>query len=300
MMSLHPATQLFGQVVFIGLGLIGGSMAKRLRYELPQTRILACDKPEVLQLALEEGLIDEGLSSPTQAEVYAENTLVVLATHLNQSYAVMADICKAAPTDLQHPLQMMDLGSTKSTICRLAEQLSVQYDLELDFVGGHPMAGREISGFQNSRSDLFLDKLFMLTPCATTTEGFLNKLVQWLEDLKVRPHVPDVTLHDKTMSLVSHFPQFYAIALGNLLHRNDPETLLHYLGAGLDDQLRLMISPHNMWQDIFLDNKTHLESALEDFITILSEMKAQLAQSQSLQAWFDKSHDVHHIYQRLR
>jgi prephenate dehydrogenase len=186
----------------------------------------------------------------------------------------------------------MDLGSSKATICRIAESLPAH----IQFIGGHPLAGREISGFDNSRWDLFFKKRFLLSTCARTPEPLLSQVESWLKTLGTIPIVVGAEDHDRLMALVSHFPQFYAIALANLLARNNPEEALNFLGGGIDDQMRLMISPFEIWHDVFEDNRAHMNTMLDQFIAILTQMKTDLNQD-SLASWFETSHSIYHMYQ---
>lgn len=279
----------FKTIACLGLGLIGGSLARLVRHQLPETRILALDTPEVMAAAQQDGTIHQSLSG-VDDPVLRSADLVILGTHLCQSYDLLRTLAKQA--DVTHPLNVMDLGSTKAGICAVAESLPPQ----IRFIGGHPMAGREVSGYTNGRWDLFVGKRFLLTPCQRTTPELKEAVTQWLTSLNLIPIYLDTAEHDHLMSLVSHFPQFYAVALANLLHRQNPERVLHFLGGGIDDQMRLMASPYTMWRDVFQENKTDLDATLAQFIDILTDMRTDLASDQ-LDTWFDRSHEVYQRYQ---
>lgn len=280
----------FSTVSFIGLGLIGGSLARLVRQTFPETVIWAGDLPAVLDEAVDDGTIDGRLQGIDDPRLH-QSDLVILGTHLEESF----EILKALVETATKPLAILDLGSTKGSICALAESLSQQFQ----FIGGHPLAGREVSGFCNSRGELFVGRRFLLTPCAKTDEAFKNHLITWLEELQMVPVVLDAARHDKLMSLVSHFPQFYAVALGNLLAANTPSEALHFLGGGIDDQMRLMTSPYEMWGDIFKDNKRNLNRVLTQFIGILQEMQ-QALDDDALEPWFQQSHEVYGLYKSLK
>ncbi len=280
----------FQRVAFIGLGLIGGSMAKRVRQALPQTEIAAIDTQSVLDSALAMGVIHQPFETISQMLAF-EPDLIILGTHLHPSYALLQELA----THAQQPLDVMDLGSVKAKICQMAESLPET----IDFIGGHPLAGREISGFEQSREDLFLGKRFLLTPCLTTSEPFQAAVMSWLEMIQMVPMVMEPVAHDQLMALVSHFPQFYAIALANLINEHQPETTLRFLGGGIDDQMRLMASPENVWEDIFDDNQTHLLDILDQFSKILETMKQSVKTGQ-LRQHFETSHQVHALYKSYK
>lgn len=289
-MSTPDTPAAFTTVTFIGLGLIGGSLAKLVRHQLPQTRIQALDTPAVLAQAQAAGVIDASLTDLGDSALY-QSDLVVLGTHLHQSYDILKTLAETAET----PICVMDLGSTKADICALAETLPET----LRFIGGHPLAGREVSGFENSLWDLFRGKRFLLTPCSNTSTDFEERMVAWLTQLGTIPVVVNREDHDRLMSLVSHFPQFYAVALANLLKDNNPDEALTFLGGGIDDQMRLMASPFEMWGDVFHDNKAQLNAVLSRFIGILQSMQADL-QADNLAPWFENSHAIYHQYQQKK
>lgn len=298
-MTPPPLTTPFEKVSIIGLGLIGGSFIKQLKTYYPHTEVWAFDRrPETLSQALESGLIQGTYTGLDDPRLLEPNQLLLLATHLHQSYGVLKALeqsyLKTQPG--VHTLHVMDLGSTKAAICSMAEEL----DCPIQFVGGHPLAGREISGFENSRDNLFVNRKFLLTPCQRTSEAFLTDIKAWLAGMTIRPIEMGAQQHDQLMSLVSHFPQFYAIALGNLLAQNDPAQTMQFLGGGLDDQLRLMISPADMWQDIFEDNRQNLTQILDQFMGIMAEMKTTLEAGESLSTWFKNSHDAYQTYQTIK
>jgi prephenate dehydrogenase len=280
----------FATVAVIGLGLIGGSMAKLIRQELPETEIYGLDLPEVLAEAQFAGVVDTQLTGLDDPNLYRAE-LIILGTHLHQSYDILKQLAEKATG----PIYVMDLGSTKTPICQLAESLSEN----LIFIGGHPLAGREVSGFTNSRWDLFHRKRFLLTPCTKTTPEFKTSMVHWLKRLDTHPIVLEMDHHDQLMAMVSHFPQFYAIALANLLDRNTPNEALQFLGGGIDDQMRLMASPYAMWNDVFQDNKPALNTILTEFIDILTQMQ-QALQADTLAPWFKTSQEISRLYQQRK
>lgn len=278
----------FKTIAIIGLGLIGGSFARLIHHQFPQTQLLAYDTdPTALQKAKEAGIIQDALSTIEDPRLF-EADLVVLGTHLAASQMILMQIAQQAT----QTIRVMDLGSTKTEICATADMLGPH----LEFIGGHPLAGREVSGFENGRWDLFLGKRFLLTPCAKTQDGFQATIVDWLHQLGTCPAVMTAGEHDQLMAVVSHFPQFYAVALANLLSQQNPDETLHFLGGGIDDQMRLMASSYAMWGDVFSQNKTAVTGVLDQFIHVLTQMRADLQQD-NLGDWFARSHQIYAMYQ---
>jgi len=276
-------------VSIIGLGLIGGSLAKLIRRQLPETHILALDQNHILENALAEKVIDGPLQNLEDGKLFSSD-LIILGTHLDTSETLLKTLAESNKN-----IAVMDLGSVKTPICQLADLLPHS----LTFIGGHPMAGREVSGFENSHWNIFLSKRFLLTPCKKTSPEFQQTISLWLQELGMVPMIVDYQHHDQLMAFVSHFPQFYAIALANLLAKNNPDELLQFSGGGIDDQMRLMASPYDMWQLVFSKNKNNLETVLDQFIEILSKMKQQLSKDH-LKPSFDQSHKIYAHYQQAR
>jgi prephenate dehydrogenase len=290
-MQLKRTHTCFSSVTIIGLGLIGGSMARLIRHHLPNTYLYGLDiRGNILQESLLANAIDCPLASLSDPNLY-QSDLILLTAHVYQNIDLLKEIVQRA----SKPIRVMDLGSTKQSICRVAETLPEEFS----FIGGHPLAGREVSGFVNSRRDLFSDKLFLLTPCAKTPELFQSDIMHWLKQLGTRPAVMPVHQHDVLMALVSHFPQFYAVALANLLTEYNPQETLRFLGGGIDDQMRLMASPYEMWRDVFQDNQQNLDEILSRFIALLQNMQ-QALRNDRLESWFDKSHEIHALYQSYK
>lgn len=287
-------------VAFIGLGMIAGSLAKLIRQRLPETRILAMDTLEVVEMALQQKVVDQALETLSDTTLDGVD-LVILGTHLHQSY----DVLKALGTHVTRPLVVMDLGSAKAPILDVASELPSN----ITFFGGHPLAGREVSGYINSQWDLFLGKKFLLTPNNHTHDTYqhnedaesmeLKYLLDWLNRLGTSPLVLNAMAHDRLMALVSHFPQTYALILGGLLYNNHPHTALSFLGGGLDDQMRLMNSPYAMWKDVLKDNKDGVLPILDQFIALCQQMRNDIA-ADNVEPWFEQSQHVYHTYQAIK
>ena len=292
-MTLQTSKARFHQIAFIGLGLIGGSLAKLIRHQLSESVIWALDQPEVTTAALNDGLLNDALQNIEDARLL-EADLIIVATHLSQSRQILETLAERSKA-MATPLAIMDIGSTKQSVCQWVETLSGNFV----FIGGHPLAGREVSGYANSLPTLFSGKRFLLTPCQKTPPDFQAEIEAWLTQLGTIPVAITAEEHDRLMSVVSHFPQFYAIALANLLAENQPETLLHFLGGGIDDQMRLMASPYVMWKDVFHENKANMNAVLTQFIGILQAMQADL-NADDLSPWFEHSQDIHQRYKQLK
>lgn len=280
----------FQTIAFVGLGLIGGSFARLIKKHHPQTTILAYDPhPQVLAQAYMEKVIDVGLSSITDS-IVKQADLIIVATHLHQSYEDLKTLKQHWPETL-----VMDLGSAKQKICRLAE------DLELPFVGGHPLAGKEVSGFENSDAELFEDKRFLICPTKFAPLDSIDQLQGWLAQLSLDVHSMSALSHDRLMALVSHFPQAYALVLAKLLKEAEEQWDFHpleFAGGGLHDHIRLMGSSQTMWENVFHDNQLAVDAVLEDMIGVLQNFREQVQAKATLGGFFEPSHQYYQDYKR--
>lgn len=262
-----PEKTPFPVVLFIGLGLIGGALARSCRQKLPDTRVLAIDKAEIVNQALNEGIIDGG--SIDASHLLSMASLVVLCASPEQNLQILKDI---APR-LHAGQVVMDVGSTKSAICNFASTLNLG---GADFVGGHPFFGSEKSGFEASAELAIEDKAFCLSPNENTSEITLKRLQNWLLRQSLLPVTIDAARHDLAAARHSHLVQLMSIALGASIAKkykiNETETMEHELkvsGPSLRQMTRLMSSPPALWSEILIQNKEPVDSVLKDLVAEL-------------------------------
>jgi prephenate dehydrogenase len=291
--ALHPEP-LFKHVAVIGLGLIGGSLAKLIHRELPASQLFAFDiDNNTLQRALDDSVIQHtlmGLNDPQFKHI----DLVILATHPKQSLQDLETLSDHWPH-----LKVMDLGSAKQSICTHAEALAAP----IQFIGGHPLAGKEVSGFEASDAALFFKKRFLLTPCRKTPPEFTKAMLTWLQQLQFETRVVSPEAHDTWMALVSHFPQAYALILARILDQSGhdwPEPPLAFAGGGLHDHIRLMGSSEAMWQDVFHHNADALDTVLEQVIQEITAFRTAIKTQQVLSPWFNASAPIYEAYYHKR
>lgn len=294
-----PVASPFSHVLLVGLGLIGGSFIQAARQAYPTLPITAVDINEAsLQLALRQNMVDRAwrelpqpyLPHPDASPDCPE--LIVLASHLpvNQQY-----LQRLAPQVLNQPVVVTDLGSCKRQIVALGQALLPQ-----QFLGGHPMAGRETTGLQQASSVLFAGKRFLMTPhCEVQQADLVERMSRFVVQLGMRPSVLSVENHDQFMAYVSHLPQLYAVLLTNLIAPHGAGRLLSFHGGGIDDQLRLAASPYAMWGPIFAENQDNLGAVVDEMIVRLQQLRQALGQPE-LQEWFTTSNQLHQAFHQLK
>jgi prephenate dehydrogenase len=255
-------------VVIVGVGLIGGSFALALRKAGFGGRIIGVSSPRTLEAAHKRGAIDEA-ASLEKAVPWAD--LVYLAQPISRILGTIEDI---EPL-LREGALVTDAGSTKAEIVAQAGR----FIRKAQFLGGHPMAGKEKRGVEEADPDLFAGRTYVLTP-----EGPLDletpaaaDFVEWIRRIGGVPVVLDPAEHDRVVSLTSHLPQLASTALGaTLARRLDIEKYAKIAGPGLLDTTRLAMSSHEIWRDILATNSGEVELALDAYISELRDLRAFL------------------------
>jgi len=232
-----------------GLGLIGGSIARRLSLE--GIRVIGCDVPSVRRRALAAGAVDATRSAVER--VASEVDMIVLAAPPRANRALLRRIASH-----DNPgLVITDVSSVKGEICALARRLGLG-----SFVGGHPMAGSERGGFVASRPDLFEGQTWALTQAGASRDA-VRATVKLVKLLGARPSLMSVQDHDRAMAYLSHVPQLVAWALEQSA-ASDATARRHraLAGPGFRDMTRLARSPRRLWREILSENATEIDRAL--------------------------------------
>ncbi len=277
----HNAPTPYQHLTVVGCGLIGGSFILAVRQTCPNLHIRAVDTDEAtLQYLLQSKVVDAvSRELPTD---WADNHLVVLAAHLDSNIAILEKLAPHIKHDAS--ITVTDIGSCKQDICAVGEQL-----LPTQFIGGHPLAGREVSGVQHATGLLFAGKPYVL--CGNSHTENVVALKAFIETaLKAHVGYQTPQHHDWAMAYVSHLPQLYAVLLTNLLADHRPGELLGFHGAGMDGQLRLAASPYTMWQPIFQQNQKNLKEAIRGCRELLDTAETMLDTGNPMCGeWFDKA-----------
>jgi prephenate dehydrogenase len=290
-----PPSHLIQRVTILGTGLIGGSFGLALRKFTPDIHIAGWDRPEIVRDALSRHAIHKTFSSEL-APALENADLVYIALPIATTLDLLPEIARAAPS---HAL-VTDAGSTKLRITQAAADLFPGDQGPL-FLGGHPMAGKELSGIASADAGLFLDATYALIgdPSAPR-EPRVSAFLKILEKLGARPVWIGAEQHDYAVGLTSHLPQLLAVTLASFLYdRLDENGLpITLAGPGLRDSLRLAGSPYSTWRDIVLTNRDYLDAVLDLFARRLDELREKLA-SRELEADFDSANELYKLLRSL-
>jgi prephenate dehydrogenase len=290
-----PSAHLINRVTILGTGLIGGSFALALRKYTAEIHITGWDRPEVVREAQSSRGIDVSFSGEL-APVLENADLVYIALPIGATLDLLPEIARlASPNTL-----ITDACSTKVRITEDAADLFSEDSTAL-FLGGHPMAGRELAGFAHADADLFRNNTYALIGASTDQNNpRISAFAKILEKIGARPLWLGAQQHDYAVGLASHLPQLAAVALASFLydHLDENGFPITLAGPGLRDSLRLAGSPYSTWRDIVLTNKEVLSASLDLFARRLDDLRERLA-SRDLEADFDAANELYKLLRSL-
>lgn len=251
---------LFKKVAFIGLGLIGSSLARVIQQQHLAEHIVASTRSQkTLDAALHMGLIEAGFQDPIDAVQDAD--LIVLALPVRATEQILVRI---RPYVMENAI-ITDVGSTKGNVVAAAKAVYGE-NLPAGFVPGHPIAGAEHTGVYAGRVDLFAQHKVILTPLPTSADWAVEKLTQLWQAAEADVICMDVDKHDEVLAHTSHLPHLMAFNLvEQLANREDNLDIFRYAAGGFRDFSRIAASDPQMWHDIFFANKSAILKAIDGF-----------------------------------
>jgi prephenate dehydrogenase len=253
------------QLAIVGVGLLGGSVAKAARQGGLARRILGIGRrTERMQPALDDGTLDLAVTD-LDAGV-READFVLLAAPVLAIEGLLERVWRAAPAGAL----VTDVGSTKRNIVRAAERLAATRPL--GFVGSHPLAGSEKSGYHVARADLFRGAMVVVTPTEATELAALKRTTEFWEALGARVSSLDPETHDRTVAAISHLPHLVACALVDGAVRAEASAL-ELAARGFRDTTRIAAGDPDMWTEIFLANRDALSETVESFREALDDLQ---------------------------
>lgn len=273
------------KVSFIGLGLIGSSLALSISQNESDLDLIGWDQnPSFLKEAYDRGFIDQMATSLEQAVALAD--ILILAIPVEATMQVLRDLPQM---DHKPGLLVTDTASTKGEIMRLSGQVFAQQDI--DFIGGHPMAGSHKTGPSAADLTLFENAYYILCP-QEESHPKLDQLQQLLAGTGARFVQVDPQEHDLVTSQISHFPHLLASSLVGQTadFSEEHEWTARFAAGGFRDMTRIAESDAQMWTSILLSNQDALIQRIADFkerLTHLADLIEQ-GQKEDLTAFFDK------------
>ncbi len=242
------------KIAIIGLGLIGGSLAKAIKHSNPEIKVAAFDFPDVLETASKEKIIDISL---TKFEESLQHELIFLCLPIKESLNIFEQLSpQLKPNQI-----ISDLCSVKGIFAETWRK----FNSNGVYIGAHPMAGKEKGGYKNSDSLLFENSVFIISDeCKNSTA--LKHYTEIIKLTGARITFLNSFLHDKIVSKVSHLPQLLAVLLVNEVAKNENGVQFLDFGAGgFRDMTRIATSDFKIWQSIIKNNKSEIIKSLFSF-----------------------------------
>lgn len=268
----------FERIGIVGVGLIGGSVARAARQANPAVNVVGLDIDRVAENAAAAGVVDQ----VGDLDAIAACDVVVLAAPVSTNLAFLDRLssvgCQALVTDV---------GGTKRQMHAKASSLGSS----LRFIGGHPMAGREVSGFAASDVDLFQGRRWFLVPTERSTAVDLAALQAWVASLGARPMPVDAETHDRVMAAVSALPQVTASVLMKVVGDRVEADGLRMAGPGLRDTTRLAGSAATWMTDGLAHNAREVADALDALILELRAVRDLLDTPERAAAVFSEAQE---------
>jgi prephenate dehydrogenase len=282
----------FRHVAVLGTGLIGGSFALALRRAFPEMVVTGWDRTAVLDRAVRLGAIHQ--AAPDLASACRSAELVYVALPVEEAIRRLPEIVAAVSAEAL----TTDAASTKSAICEAAARFFQPPKL---FVGGHPIAGRELAGVEHADADLFRGAPYVLigeSGRPVEPDERVTRLVAAIEAIGARPVWLDAAEHDRLFAFLSHLPQLTAVALAETVLEGAGDSAATLAGRGLVDSLRLAGSPYDLWAGICRTSPS-LDEALARLIRALERIRTGLAGEHDLARDFDRANRLYKTLRRI-
>lgn len=254
------------KAAFIGFGLIGGSIAIAMRREYPDCELIALNRSaEPLEKALADGIINTGVHEVTDAFEGCDYIFLCAPVHTNIGFL------DALAPYITGKTVLTDVGSVKSEIHQaVASKLPHAH-----FIGGHPMAGKEKSGYFNASAELIANSYYYLTPSAASTADDLRRLEALVLKIGCIPVTVEPETHDFIVAAISHVPHMAAFSLVKLVKDADtPEEYMKFTAAGgFKDITRVASSDPTMWEQIAISNRENIIKLMDIYIGELENIR---------------------------
>ena len=259
-------------IVIIGLGLMGGSVAKALKNKNPDISISAFDhNNSALDLALDVGIIDQKISALEEINQFTSDDvdIIIIAVPVIESLKVFDAINGLFNSEIT----ITDTASAKLLI---SNHLEENYSSPTNIILSHPMAGSHNTGVGYADEAMFSNKKVLITELLNPKDHCIKMVTNLWEGLGAAVFKIDPVRHDEIMSYASHLPHVISYAVLNSIMKNANKDITTFSAGGLKDFVRIAGSDPKMWTDIFLSNKQSILKAIDAYKDSLDEIKELL------------------------
>lgn len=274
------------RIGFIGLGLIGGSIAKKIKLNHPECEIIAtAHREKTVKEAFKMGLISNNELLPLS--FFSDCDAIFLCAPVEKNLDYLRELKEVVSSDCL----ITDVGSTKTQIHKEVISLG----LEKQFIGGHPMTGSEKTGIANASETLLENAYYIITPTKETAQAQIDDFYAFVKELGSIPLVLDYEAHDYATASISHLPHMIAYTLVNFVKDIDDEneTMKTIAAGGFKDITRIASSSPVMWESICMTNQKPIVDLMDKYISSLEALKKDIIDfnSQELLTKFQSAKD---------
>jgi len=270
----------------VGLGLMGGSLAKAVKKYGIAKKVYGYARSEKSKKEIQElGLVDELVDIETMK---TNCDLIVLAIPVDNIISFFPKLL-----DIDENTTIMDLGSTKEFIVK-----NIPLKIKKNFVAAHPMCGSEKFGPKASMDNLYEGKTVVLCDLENNTELHKSRAIKVFQDIGMRLVFMDSHNHDVHACYMSHLPHARSFSLANtVMNHEDPKSIIALAAGGFTDMSRIAKSSPNMWTDIFKQNRENLLNSIDLFEDHMKKVREMVEKEEyeKLEEWMKKANTLHEI-----
>lgn len=276
----------FQKIGFIGLGLIGGSIAKTIKKIYPDVTLIAtAGHRETVLEAYEAGVIEN--SDLLRLDAFSDCDYIFLCTPVQRNLSYLKELKNV----IRQSCIVTDVGSVKTDIHKAVIALG----MEEHFIGGHPMCGSEKTGFSNATDHLLENAYYVITPASAVDQSRVREFQELVRSLGAIPLLLDYEKHDFATAAISHLPHVIAASLVNLVAGLDDEeeTMRRIAAGGFKDITRIASSSPEMWQNICLSNREQILRLVDSYIAALTDIRSNIENNreEEIITFFQKAKD---------
>ena len=270
----------------IGLGLMGGSLAKAVkRYGIAKKVYGFTNSEKNKKDILDLNLVDELVDLETLKKV---SDVIILAIPVDAIIGMFPNFL-----DIDDETTIIDMGSTKEYIVK-----SIPEKIRKNFIAAHPMTGTEKSGPKAAIDDLYEGKTVVFCDLEDNANLHVNRAFRIFQEIGMRIVVMDSDQHDIHACYISHLPHVISFSLANtVMSHEDPKSIIALAAGGFKDMSRIAKSSPRMWSDIFKQNRKNLLASIDLFESQLQNARKMVEEEnyEDLQEWMKKANTLHEI-----
>lgn len=270
----------------IGLGLMGGSLAKAVKRYGISKKVYGFTNSEKNKKEIEElGLVDELVDLETLKKV---SDVIILSIPVDAIISMFPNFL-----DINEKTTIIDMGSTKEYIVK-----NIPPKIRKNFIAAHPMTGTEKNGPKAAIDNLYEGKTVVLCDLEDNANMHVNKAFKIFQEIGMRIVVMNSHEHDVNACYISHLPHLISFGLANtVMSHQNPKEIIALAAGGFKDMSRIAKSSPRMWGDIFKQNKINMLESIKSFEEHMGEAKKMIEEDrfEDLEAWMKKANTLHEI-----